>query len=494
MKEKNLFSKKSAKRKKIFISCILLAVVISGFLFLKSGYFNELSVFSTENQNTNDGIPATELSSNKYVGQMESVIEYGDRVTVVAHYPVIGTKNIDASVLGIVESQIKDFKNEIVTSNDGKGDLYIDYESYVIDNKYVSVAMSIEKTYSHYAHPVNETKNAVYEISSEKQLLIDDVITEDKKSEFLTLILNEIKTTYNYDEDGLAASLSDYVRDNPYIFYFDKEGFVFKFDEYTLLPGNYGVVTIKLNYSKLSGLLKTKFNIKEIDSHIDLQQINDNNQVHTETKSVSERYVDPDKPMVALTFDDGPHPEYTRQILEALKRYNGAATFYLLGNRASAYSDVVTEIISSGSEVGNHSWSHDNYTNSSASEIRNDKNKVQNKIKEITGNAPATIRVPYGAVNQTVTSSVEMPVILWSVDTNDWKYKDKNRIVDTATTNIKDGDIILMHDIWKDTGLAVPEIAEKLSKQGFQLVTVSEMAKARGISMENGKKYFSFKK
>lgn len=476
---KKIFNR-SRKHSKIFFLAVFAIVVIICI-------FGTVKFFSSKQSTGND------VSVDKYVGRMESIIEYGDRVTVVAHYPVTGNSIIDNSVLKNVEMFVTEFKSEIIESETSEGELHIDYDSYQVNDKYISISMTVEKNLSTYANVEVATQNIVYEIPTGKQLTINNIINDEHTNSFVEMISNIIKEKYEYQdvEQCLDNDIYKYLLENPYSFYLDKNGIVITFDEYSILSGNYGTPTITLPYNQVNLLFQKDFIIKEIESQMELQK--ETTSQDEGVRNLSMRKVNPSKPMVALTFDDGPHPEHTRGILKALKKYDAAATFYVLGNRASAYGDVVKEIIESGSELGNHSWSHINYSDEDELTVRKDKNKVQDRIKEIVGSSPKTIRVPYGALNDTVISGVEMPVVLWSVDTNDWKYKDKAKIVQAATENVKDGDIILMHDIWRETALAVPDIVKILHDRGFQLVTVSEMAEAKNMKLEKGKKYFSFK-
>lgn len=476
---KRIFTKKSIGLRLFYVfSVIILAVAV---------FFYRDSLFHFKSE-IKDNI---EISNRKNVGDIESIIEYGDRVNIVAHYPKFNNETIDKSILMTVESHISDFRNEILQDDSNSGNLHIDYDSYVIDNKYISIAMNYVKNMSFHASTEELVENRVYDLSNGYQLTIKDVIDESKMSSFIDMVSSEIKNKYNYEDEALKNDISEFMNNNAYDFYFDNDGIVVRFDKYSILPGYLGVPSVSLKYDDVKALYKNGFSINKVNNAVEIQK--EDIKPKETNVNTSKRNIDPNKPMVAITFDDGPHPEHTRAILSALKKYNGAATFYVLGKRATVYSDVIQEIHNSGSEIGNHSWAHADYSKLNSSDIKTDKNKVQNTIKEIIGTAPATIRVPYGATNKEVEAGVGMPVILWSVDTNDWKDKDKAVIVQRATSNIKDGDIILMHDIWKETADAVPDILKELSNKGFQIVTVSEMAQAKGITLNSGKKYFSIK-
>ena len=184
---------------------------------------------------------------------------------------------------------------------------------------------------------------------------------------------------------------------------------------------------------------------------------------------------DSDGLYVALTFDDGPHPINTPNILDTLEKYNAKATFYVIGQRVQLYPDVVKAAYDAGHEIGVHTWSHPLLTKLSATEIMNEIYQTSDAIASITGDYPKTLRPPYGAYNQLVKDSVMFPIINWSVDTLDWKTKNVRSIVETVKAKTQNGSIILMHDIHKTSAEAVDTVVRDLSAQGYRFVTVSEL-------------------
>lgn len=206
----------------------------------------------------------------------------------------------------------------------------------------------------------------------------------------------------------------------------------------------------------------------------------------------SDRYIDPNKPMVAITYDDGPNPTNTNRILDCLVKYDARATFFELGYLAQAYPDCIRRIVNTGNEIANHSWDHPNLANLSASGVSSQISRTSNTIYDICGVRPRLVRPPYGSVNSTVRNNAGAPLILWSIDTLDWKYRDASYVTSVIKNEVTDGSIILMHSIYSSTAAATEAIVPWLISKGYQLVTVSEMAKARGIDMKNGSSYFAF--
>lgn len=206
------------------------------------------------------------------------------------------------------------------------------------------------------------------------------------------------------------------------------------------------------------------------------------------------RVIDLSKPMVALTYDDGPRPKSTNRILDCLEKYNAVATFFELGYLAKAYPDCIRREAKLGCEVANHSWDHPNLATLSAGSVLNQINSTNDTIYNICGVKPTVMRPPYGSYNSTVSNNAGMPLIIWSIDTLDWRYRDASYVTSVIKNQVTDGSIILMHSIYDSTAAATEAIVPWLISQGYQLVTVSELAEARGIDMQNGASYHSFYK
>lgn len=203
--------------------------------------------------------------------------------------------------------------------------------------------------------------------------------------------------------------------------------------------------------------------------------------------------IDPNKPMVAITFDDGPASNKTRTILDTLESYKAHATFFIVGSKIPRDEEVLKRAASIGCEIGNHSNSHAKLTSLDAQGVENELKPVNDIIKELTGQQVVVCRPPYGAVDDETAKAINAPIVLWSIDTLDWKTKDANATVNNIKNSVSDGDIILMHDIHEQSVAAAVEIIPWLIDQGYQLVTVSELGYFRRGGLINGEKYGSLK-
>ena len=223
-----------------------------------------------------------------------------------------------------------------------------------------------------------------------------------------------------------------------------------------------------------------------------MSQIEETPQVSNLTPST--RQIDINKPMVALTFDDGPNSISTNKILDTLERYNVVATFFDLGYLVEKNPQIVQREEKLGCEVGNHSYGHANLNKMNVEQIQQDMSKSELAFEKALGHKTKLFRPPYGNVNQTVKSTITYPLINWNVDTLDWKSRDSSKIVAKfRETNNYDGKIILMHSIYTSTAKALETIVPELLEKGYQLVTVSELAYMRGYeNLENGRIYYGF--
>ncbi len=199
--------------------------------------------------------------------------------------------------------------------------------------------------------------------------------------------------------------------------------------------------------------------------------------------------LDPDKPIVALTFDDGPSP-YTQRIVDTLAKYNSKATFFVMGYRLEEYGENALYAFNHGMEIGNHSYSHKQLVGLNQNSINQQMDDTNKMIKDLTGKEPKLYRPPYGRLNQVILDKIHMAAILWNVDSQDGKAYDAQEIVDNVMEDVKDGSIILLHDIYEKTADALDILLPKLIEEGYQVTNVSQMFACRGEPIESNHKYY----
>ncbi len=193
------------------------------------------------------------------------------------------------------------------------------------------------------------------------------------------------------------------------------------------------------------------------------------------------RSVKTDTMQIAITFDDGPHPYLTRQILDILDRYSVKATFFMVGVNVVNYPDVAREVLAREHEVGNHTYSHDRLKSLSIEAIEREIGLCEDALEELCEYRPHLFRPPQGAVSTFVehcTAHNDYTMVLWSLDTRDWECKNVDEIVESVLSRVSPGDIILMHD-YIGHGSRTPEALEillpRLIERGFEPVTVSRL-------------------
>lgn len=192
---------------------------------------------------------------------------------------------------------------------------------------------------------------------------------------------------------------------------------------------------------------------------------------------------------VALTFDDGPSPRCTPQLLDGLKERGVRATFFVVGCQVVKDPDIVERMAAEGHQVGNHSYDHKELDKLSAWEAAEDMRKNDALLQELLGEGDYWVRPPYGLLSEEERQALTVPVIGWSVDTEDWKSKDAGKILDIIYRDTEDGDIILLHDRYLNSVSAALQAVDHLQQQGYQFVTVAELLALRGIQPEGGEIY-----
>ena len=194
-------------------------------------------------------------------------------------------------------------------------------------------------------------------------------------------------------------------------------------------------------------------------------------------------------PLVALTFDDGPRSSTTGPLLDGLELREVPATFFLVGNRIPGNEDLVRRMAAEGHQIGIHTYDHVELKGLSRRDFDLQVGKTRALITRLAGDGSYWLRPPYGFLDRNAGSWCGGPVILWSVDPEDWKDDDVDRIVAAVVEHVSDGDIILLHDLFPSSGQAALSIVDTLLERGFCFVTVEQLMEARGVRPEAGVRY-----
>lgn len=195
-------------------------------------------------------------------------------------------------------------------------------------------------------------------------------------------------------------------------------------------------------------------------------------------------YEKKNRKVVALTFDDGPNPATTNQALDTLSKYGIKATFFVLGKNVSGNEEILKRMKADGHVIGNHSWSHPVLSKLSLDEAKKQITDTEDALTKVLGSSSKLMRPPYGAITDDIRNSLDLSFIMWDVDSLDWKSKNEASILTEIQRQVKNGSIILMHDIHVETVNALPKVIDSLKEQGYEFVTVPEMLHSRLKSHE----------
>lgn len=193
--------------------------------------------------------------------------------------------------------------------------------------------------------------------------------------------------------------------------------------------------------------------------------------------------------LIALTFDDGPRRSTTTALLDGLAQRGARATFFLIGRQLANNADLVQRMDREGHQIGIHTYDHTKLTGLNDADFAAQVDKTRSAIQSILGHNGFLLRPPYGMTDPAVERRAGCPIILWSIDPEDWDDKNTARVVEHVVSRARDGDIILLHDIYPSSVEAALQIVDKLHERGFYFVTVSELFAARHLPLEDGKIY-----
>ena len=274
---------------------------------------------------------------------------------------------------------------------------------------------------------------------------------------------------YYFDEDS-GLMTTGWVEIDEEKYYFDKE----------TGEGANGIIEVE---GSRHGFISGKMIRKE-------KAVGDNHLYYFDDNGDIYRDINGNEPMVALTYDDGPSI-YTDQILDVYEEYGQRCTFFIVGDRISWNEEQAVREAELGCEQGNHTYSHNRLTSLDADGQKEALQGTDDELIRISGKPSTCMRPPEGRWDDTLKEVCGCPIILWSVDTRDWESRDKDKICNNVIGKVRDGDIVLMHDLYQATADATAVIVPALLDSGFQLVTVEEMGILKLGGLEDGVVYYS---
>ena len=282
--------------------------------------------------------------------------------------------------------------------------------------------------------------------------------------------------TYYFNRNGIM--LTGWINSGGKRYYMDQDGIM-----------QTGFITVNgKSYELLDdGSLKGyKAETKQKEKKADSSESSASRKSKSSSKKATAKYV-------ALTFDDGPS-SFTDRLLDCLEKNNAKATFFMVGKEIDSFPDEVKRMEKLGCELGNHTYSHVDLTTLAPEDMSAEIAGVDESLVNLVGHGATVLRPPYGDINDSVRSTVGTPMILWSIDTLDWETQDADQTVDTVMSQVQDGSVILMHDIFSTSVDAAEIFIPKLIEEGYQLVTIHELARIKGTELQTGIAYGDFTK
>lgn len=222
-----------------------------------------------------------------------------------------------------------------------------------------------------------------------------------------------------------------------------------------------------------AGMLYQSWKTSDVNTSITVTEPESSSGEQDSSANLSE--AQPHKKKIAITFDDGPHPVYTLKLLDGLAQRNVKATFFIIGESAERYPEVIKRIYDEGHLIGNHTYSHVQLTCISSTRAIEEIRKTNDIVASITGETVRYIRPPFGLYNKTLAASSNLIPILWTVDPRDWSVLNTNSVVSHVVKKVKENDVILLHDIFDTSVDAALQIIDILLEQGYTFVTVDEL-------------------
>ena len=316
----------------------------------------------------------------------------------------------------------------------------------------------------------NKYQSHIFNYETGEEINIEDLIKEDKKEEFWNKITELVYLKY---PDFIADVISLNNAENVY-FLKDNEIVIYYYN-YVIEPAPKEDLFLVVNYNEIKDYLN-------ITVDLDSEYTNEDGSV-----------INASKKLIAITFDDGPGP-YTDRLVDILNSNKVNATFFMLGKNLENYRSTVLNVYNSGNEIGYHSYAHANFKRQDLETIKSEFATSNEILKSITGTTFSLIRPPYGSINADIKNAIDASFILWNVDTEDWRHKDPEYLLNYTLENISEGYIVLFHDIHASSVDAIEKILPYLYVEGYQVVTVSELAEHFNTDLEAHKTYRYFAK
>lgn len=467
---------------------------------------------------------------------LKAYVEWERHYTVAAHYPELTQQpGISQSLRQMVSDQVKAFHEQVeqdqragVFNAEWGYELNMSFEPFTSGDRYISFLFD-QNLFTGGAHYITTYQSKTYDRATGKQIAFGDLFTDRdaalvRLSQLTKEKLLADERMQQMDIDADDEMLNAGVAPNPDnfdLFLIQQGALIIAFEDYQVGPHALGPMQVALSAEELGSVLSPLG--QAVLSGVDLESFSEATPEATaeptatptptveptatpEASATPEATAEPtaeptaapepdgDVPyargerievaegdkVVALTFDDGPDGKYTMQILDALEQYGGKATFFLLGDCVKYYPEAVKRADALGCEIGNHTYGHKRLDKQDAAGLNDQVGGLDEAVRQVIGKYPYRVRPPFGAGAKALKSRLNRPIALWNVDPEDWKVRNADQVYDHVMSHVKDGSVVLMHDIYPESAEAAVRIIRDLTDQGYKLVTLDQLAELRG--------------
>lgn len=466
-----MHTKKSNKRSSIF-DIVLITVIFSVALII---IFNNLNFSSKDASNVNQGninstkdektfYPLTTIEESKSLYEninIYSEVSNDPNIQFSIQYPITKHEEFNAIIREEVEKEKLAYIEKMKpskTNRKASGELNITFKVFPYDDCYYSFLLH-KKLDLPGKNPSYDVSTYVVNMQSGELIDFATIVHSDEQSlkTLSSIIQSSIEQSAQYEKvreqlknESKASTIDSFkhfiLSDDHLYLFFDQE------------TGS-EPIKVAIPLTALSSILSKPF-----------QQVVDKQAPAVDYSN---------KKLIALTFDDGPHPNTTPLVLETLKKYNAKATFFMLGNMVSKYPDLAKQVYEEGHELGNHTMNHLNLTKLTKDEIYYEYNSTEQAIIQATGHPSTAFRPPYGSTNDLVKAVIPKTFHRWTVDTMDWKDRNSDQLIANIKKDAHPNAIVLMHDIHPSTAEGLDAVLQYLQSEGYTFVTLSELVNSQ---------------
>lgn len=452
-------------------------IFISAACFLMIGMAVVLLIFS-QNKLSNVGSTIADAKGSQpdiHISELDSAIKkvklYAEtyeasHTTYTIEYPQVEDEKFNEKILHFVNTEKEQFlslaeNNENVTKNK-LNTFTSSLSTYEFNDRFYSFLFHA-RTELGTGEPFEKVSTFIYDsetaqLISFQQLLDDNIRYLETLHQYVYDQLtsnNDLKKTL-VDETTLLKVIAP-LWDNYATFTIQNDELVIYFQPGAVADSKQGIVTVRGKMSYLQSILAEPFQTELTETTETLPIVQDN------------------RKRVALTFDDGPHPKVTEQILAILDEFDAKATFFMIGNKIDQYPDITQDVKNRGHEIGNHTWTHPVLTKLPIEEVKDEFNKTENMIVDTIGEHSTVFRPPFGATNDEIKALFPMSSVNWSLDTLDWKHRNPQQTLQIVKANMHNNAVVLMHDIHQPTADGLRAVMQFLQDEGYEFLTVSEV-------------------